>query len=156
MFTMLDALRTRIEGKRLVILGVGNPLRGDDGVGPALVERLRGRIAATLIDAGDVPENYIGLVAAAKPEAVLIVDAVELNAAPGDVALLEIGQLGGEGFATHNAGLGLVARVLQEETDADVLILAIQPQTTGLGASLSPPVEGTLRGLEEWFREWAM
>ncbi|OIK25107.1 hydrogenase maturation protease [Streptomyces malaysiense] len=29
---------------RVVVIGVGNPLRGDDGVGPAAVDALRGRV----------------------------------------------------------------------------------------------------------------
>jgi hydrogenase 3 maturation protease len=150
---MLETLRSRIEGKRLAILGVGNPLRGDDGAGPTLVERWQGKVAATLIDAADVPENYLGVVGAARPEVVLIVDAVELGAAPGDVALIEVGQLAGAGVTTHNASLALFARVLQAETGADIFVVAIQPQSTSFGAPLSPPVEVTLKCLEELFGE---
>lgn len=29
---------------RVLVIGVGNPLRGDDGIGPAAVEALRGRV----------------------------------------------------------------------------------------------------------------
>jgi Ni,Fe-hydrogenase maturation factor len=47
----------RVRGNRTVILGIGNPLQGDDGVGPSLVDFLHGWDAATLINAGEVPEN---------------------------------------------------------------------------------------------------
>ncbi|OPZ84922.1 MAG: Hydrogenase 2 maturation protease [bacterium ADurb.Bin429] len=35
-----------------VIIGIGNPLCGDDGVGIALLEALEGRVDADLVDAG--------------------------------------------------------------------------------------------------------
>ena len=54
---MLDALSTRLCGKRTVILKVGNILEGDDAVGPYLVDLLHGRVEATLINAGEVPDN---------------------------------------------------------------------------------------------------
>ena len=50
-------------GSRTVVLGVGNTLKGDDGVGPLVCERLAGKISATVIDAGTVPENHIGPIA---------------------------------------------------------------------------------------------
>ncbi len=80
---MIEQLRERLQGKRTLILGIGNSMRGDDGVGPALIERLQGKVSATLIDGGEVPENYLGPIEAAGPEAVLIVDAADLKAAAG-------------------------------------------------------------------------
>ncbi len=62
---MLDTLAIKLPGKRTVILGVGNPLHGDDAIGPNLVDRLRGRLEATLINAGEVPENYLSTIRAA-------------------------------------------------------------------------------------------
>ena len=150
---MLDELRDRINGKKLAILGVGNPLRGDDGIGPALVDRLQGRIGGTLINAGDVPENYLDVVRVARPDVVLIVDAVELGTKPGDVALVEIEQLGGVIATTHNTSLAPVAQMIRAETGADVFVVAIQPATSSLGAPMSSEVNATLEYLDKWFQE---
>ena len=39
---------------RVVVIGVGNPLRGDDGAGPAVIEALRGRVPdGTLLTVSD-------------------------------------------------------------------------------------------------------
>ncbi len=124
-------------------------MRGDDGLGPALIERLQGKVAATLIDAGEVPENYLGPIEAAGVEVVLIVDAADLKANPGDVALIELEQLGKTGISTHNASLGLFASVVQRLTGADILVLAVQPMVNSFGAPMSEEVEQTLDGLEE-------
>jgi hydrogenase maturation protease len=50
----------KLRGPKTVIVGIGNILKGDDGVGPLICQQLRGNeICAELIDAGTVPENYI-------------------------------------------------------------------------------------------------
>ncbi len=149
---MLDGLRRRVEGKKAVLLGVGNLLRGDDAIGPALAGRLQGKVAATVIDAGDVPENYLGVVTAAQPEVVVIVDAAELGATPGDAAIIEVSDLGGSVLSTHNASLSLFLQVLRSEIQPDVVVLGVQPSSTGYGASMSPSVAATVDLLEELFR----
>ena len=148
---MLDELRRRIDGKRLTIVGVGNPLRGDDGVGVALVERLQGQTSATLVNASDVPENYLGVIESARPQVVVMVDAVNLGAQPGDVAFLEIEQLARTRVSTHNASLALFAEVLRQSTGADILVLGIQPSTLAFGAPLSAPVQAALEKLTQVF-----
>jgi hydrogenase 3 maturation protease len=143
---MLEQLQKRLNGKKTIILGIGNPMRGDDGAGPALIERLQGKTKAILIDGGEVPENYLGPIEAAQPEMVLIVDAADLKASPGDVALIEIDQLAKTGISTHNASLGLFASVVQRLTGADILVLAVQPEVNSFGAGISEAVGRTL----EW------
>jgi Ni,Fe-hydrogenase maturation factor len=54
---MFDELQRRLEGKRSVLLAVGNAMRGDDALGPTLADRLQGKVSATIVDAGEVPEN---------------------------------------------------------------------------------------------------
>jgi len=146
---MLEQLTNRVSGRNVAILGVGNPLRGDDGAGPALIERLQGKVRALLIDAGDVPENYLGPIEAFQPQTVLIVDAALLGAAPGDIALVEKEGLANTTLSTHNASLALFSRVIQATTDADILLLAIQPETTAFGSAISARVDKTLAYLEE-------
>jgi hydrogenase 3 maturation protease len=149
---MFPAMLSRTRGKRLVLVGVGNALRGDDALGCALVDRVKGRTRATLIDAGDVPENYLDVVEAARPEVIVIIDAVALGARPGDVALIEIEQLAGVRVTTHNTSLALVAQALKARTGADVLVLAVQPGMTRLGTPLSSEVEATLQALDEFLQ----
>ncbi len=144
---MIEELQKRLKGKRTLILGIGNTMRGDDGVGPALIERLQGKVSATLIDGGEVPENYLGPIEAAKPEVVLIVDAADLKAQPGDAALIELEQLAQTGISTHNASLGLFASVVKQLTGADILALAVQPKHNSFGTGISEEVGRTLEWL---------
>ena len=51
---MLAESGLRLVDKHILLLGVGNRLRGDDAVGSLLVERLQGRVDIPMIDAGDL------------------------------------------------------------------------------------------------------
>ena len=146
---MLEALAKRLRGKRTVILGVGNLLQGDDAVGPNLVDLLHGRVEATLINAGEVQENYLSSIRAAQPELVVIIVAIELGAEPGCIAVLDADRLRAIGNFTRNPGLAFLAVMIQDGTGAEVLLVGIQPEKTSFASELSVPVSRALQNLEE-------
>ncbi len=134
-----DKLASCLNGK-VVYMGIGNILRGDDGIGPELVARLSAKGLRT-VDAGTAPENYIRPVARLDPDTVVIVDAVHLDREPGAVELLDRSEImENTGFTTHTLSPVLVMERLEDETGAVVLMLAIQPRTLEFGAPLSPEV----------------
>jgi len=146
-----QALREALVG-RVVVVGIGNALREDDGVGSRIARRLAGRpeilrAGVTVIDAEEVPESHLGPVVVARPDVVLLVDAADLGAHPGEVALLDSAALDTRVAATHRTPLGPVARFLESETGATVMLLAIQPLLRGWSDTLSEPVEATVRDL---------
>ena len=56
----LAKLKNRLQGKALIV-GIGNRLRGDDGVGPEIINRLSSPLPHLLLfDVGETPENYLG------------------------------------------------------------------------------------------------
>lgn len=71
----------------ILVLGVGNPLAGDDGLGPAIVHRLNSAFRfpgnVTVIDIG--PNILAALEQIAGADKLLIVDAVLDDAPPGTV-----------------------------------------------------------------------
>jgi hydrogenase maturation protease HycI len=146
---MLNDLARRLRGKRTVILGIGNPLQGDDAIGPNLVDFLHGRVEATLINAGEVPENYLSSIRAAQPEVVLIIVALELGAEPGCVAVMDADRLRAIENFTRNPGLAFLAVMIQDGTEAEVILVGVQPEATAFAADLSTPVHQTLHSLEE-------
>lgn len=77
-----DKLRRELGGfKRLAILGIGNELRGDDGLGVVATRRLKlalGKLAhVDIIVAGNCPENFTGRVGRLSPSHILLIDAVD-------------------------------------------------------------------------------
>lgn len=148
---MLEELASKLKG-RVVILGIGNELRGDDGAGAALAESLRGKVRAEVINGGEVPESYTGKVKEFKAESIILADAVDMGEKPGSVSLIERDDLAGfPATSTHNIPLKVLADYLHTETGADVFLLAIQVRSTAFGAALSPEVEDTLAVLRKFF-----
>ena len=137
---LVEALASRLSGK-VVVVGVGNPLRGDDAAGCLVAQALDGAPGVTVICAEEVPESYLGPITAVQPDVVVFVDAVDLAAATGSAAILEMDELASREASTHRAPLGLVAEFLRHETGADIFLLAIQPAHLDFGDPVSPEVE---------------
>jgi len=140
----MGELRKRLQGKVLV-MGIGNRLRGDDGVGPEIVSRLNNRSHNLLLfDVGEVPENYLEKIASEKSNTIVLIDAVELGASPGTIEIIESEDIKDESFSTHKVSLKLVAHYLRKRTSADVFLLGIQPHNTELGGEISELVKEAL------------
>lgn len=148
---MLEHLESHLSGK-VVILGIGNTLSSDDGIGSILASRIKDKVPYTVYDAGANPENYLGKIIKDKPNNIVIIDAVDFGARPGDYAVLEGKQIKTVNlFATHNASISLTINYLQNNLQVDIIILAIQPKTVAFGDKISQEVENTLVKLEDWF-----
>ncbi len=145
-------LAQRLKGK-LVLIGVGNPLWGDDGAGPALIHRLEGKLPALLVDGGEVPEHYWGTIVAYRPRTIVVIDAIDWGDAPGSVAILDRVQEKGFPLSTHRISLNLFLDLLRRETGADVFILGIQPARVAFGISMSLKIQKTLDLLGDVFSD---
>lgn len=148
--------------QRLVILGVGNPLRGDDSLGLEILKRLRGKVPRNvrLIYGGMAPENFIGKIKRLKPSHVLIVDAALFGGKPGEAKLILPEQITDETISTHTISLNLLASLILRETNAKVILLGIEPKNLGLGEEMSQEikeaVERCARTLIELINEYNM
>lgn len=69
-----------------LVLTVGNSMMGDDGAGPLLAERMTQQPLADwqVIDGGSAPENVVHRIRALQPTRLVIVDAADMELAPGD------------------------------------------------------------------------
>jgi len=134
----------RIIAGKVAVAGVGRVDRGDDGFGPRLVAALAGVEALDAVDCGDRPEDFTAEILRSSPDTVLIADAVEMGASPGEVALIEPGGLPAGCGGTHRASLGTLMKYLEWRGGARVLLLAVQPGTIADGPGLSPEVAASL------------
>jgi hydrogenase 3 maturation protease len=150
---VLAHLRSHLKGKT-IILGIGNTLKGDDGIGSILAARIKGKVPYTVYDAGPGPENYLGKIVKDKPDNVVILDAVDFGASPGEFNIFEVGDLASVNFfATHDASISLAINYLQNNLKVDIIILAVQPKGVVFGEKLSQEANKALEELEGWFRE---
>lgn len=145
-------LNRRLKGKVLLI-GVGNSLRGDDGAGPALISLLEGKVTASLLDVGETPESYLSRVLDIHADTVVVIDAADFGGEPGDLAILETADIAGCSVSTHQMPLDLFFRFIKRSSCADVFALGIQPAQIGFGESMSPDVDRTVQALAEILRD---
>ena len=138
-------------GSPMLVLGIGNVLLGDDGVGVRVVTELARLVEAglvtlptdaRLVDGGTLGRDLLPLVADAS--ALVVVDAAELQAPPGRVRVLrneEIGRGRGPG-AIDGGGLLelLIAASIAGTLPDDVALVGIQPGIVAAGSELSTPV----------------
>jgi hydrogenase maturation protease len=135
-----------------LVLGFGNVLLSDDGAGVRLVERLRSELgadAADFVDAGTLSFSLLSYVEEA--DSMLVIDAADLNGAPGAVGLFE-------GAAMDNFLKSARRRTVHEVGLIDLLdmarlhdclprrraLLCIQPLRIDWSERLSPPVAQAL------------
>jgi hydrogenase 3 maturation protease len=140
-----------LKGK-VVIVGIGHPLRGDDALGPCLVKRLEGHLDALCIDAGSAPENYLGKIIKASADVVLFIDAVDFNKEPGYYKILEQEEILKTGLTTHDLSPRMLIEYLAAETKARIYLLGIQPKDLGVGQELSEPVQKAISEIELLFK----
>ena len=136
-------------GRPTLVLGVGNPLRGDDAAGSVVCA---GVGSPRAVDCGDAPERYLGLAADAGVERVLLVDAMDLGGAAGEIAFCSSEDLVERFGTTHDSGLAILARFIQQEYGKPVAVLGIQPSETRFGTGMSTAVRGAVEKVIGWLQ----
>ena len=149
---MPPTIKDILKGK-VVIIGIGNTLRGDDGFGPALVEKLTGKITAVCLDVGSAPENYTGKIVKEKPDTILLVDALHLGLAPGKYEILKKDQILKSGFSTHDVSPHMFIDYLEKQTKADIYMLGVQPKNLSTGLEMSASVKAALEEISILIKE---
>ena len=119
-------------GNRIVVMGIGNPLRGDDAAGSLVAKLIPDAPDVRVIDAQDLPEDYLPIAIRHRPDTVVLIDSVDMRAAPGSVALLDAEQFTTYWPSTHHVPIGVLMNVLEQETRARVFVIGIQPAQTQL------------------------
>jgi hydrogenase maturation protease len=138
-----------------VVLGLGNTLHTDDGIGPQTIERLRSdpRVPedVALIEGGTLGLELLTYIWDCS--CLLVLDAVDVGQSPGTLVRMsspELQTLPGKG-SVHQLGVAdlLVAlRILANRTP-EVVLLGVQPASTEWGTELSPAVAAVLPALAD-------
>jgi hydrogenase maturation protease len=132
-----------------VVIGIGNPFRNDDGIGPAIASQIEEqRLPGVRVVISD--GEPAGLLEAwAGADLAVVVDAIRLApASPGRIHRLTTGQLEAYGTAASSHGLGVpdalrLGRALGR-LPGRVVIFAVEAADTGAGTELSKPVAAAL------------
>ncbi len=149
-----------LEGfEKLIVLGVGNELKCDDGVGPYIIKKLKeenieDENRLLFINAETVPENFTGKIRKEKPTHLIIVDACLMDGEPGDMKIVNKHDFANIGISTHSMSLSFFVRYLEKDTDFGIIFVGIEPESMDYADKPTPKVEGaannfinTLKGI---------
>jgi hydrogenase 3 maturation protease len=149
MNNLIQELKDRIKG-RVVLVCIGNRLKGDDGAAIVLGEALEGKIQAEIIVCGEVPENFTGKIKEKNPDTIVLIDAADMKSEPGSVSIIPFEKLlEMKIYTTHNIPLKVLADYLHAETEAEIFLIGIQPEYKTSGQKLSRKVRITVDRLIE-------
>ena len=130
----------------VLVIGVGNPMRRDDGVGSVVVEKLRelAQSGTTVTqqsgDGAQLMESWKGA------EAVIVIDALAPEGAAGTVRRIDLGagDLPDDFQSTSSHGFGLAAAVecsrALGQLPARAVVFGVEGADFSLGNGLSPAV----------------
>lgn len=143
-----------------LVLGLGNTIMADDGVGPRLIDYLaqQGQLPddVALLDGGTLGLDLLPRLEGVQQ--LIIVDAVEIGQVPGSLIRLsgeEVAMALDTKLSPHQMGLKdllAVARLLGHLPD-EVVLLGVQPASIEMAAELSPQVAASLPQLAAMVRQ---
>lgn len=144
---------------RLVVLGIGNLLRSDDGVGLHIIEALRKENLGYNIDLMEGLSGLDILDAIKGYDKIIIVDAIKSDGEPGTIFTLFLEDFKDKqtlhSFSTHlnmdfPAMLELGEKLLQEKIPEDIIIVAVEAEdVTTISDKCTPKVEKAIPEIVE-------
>ena len=140
---------------RVLVLGCGNILFGDDGFGPAVVEYLEGHYTLPddicVLDVGAGVREVLCTVALSpvKPKRIVVIDAMDSGRKPGEMFAASIDNLNpatSASFSLHQIPTSGLLKELKDSCQLDILLVTVQPQSIPerVAPGLSPKLQATL------------
>lgn len=142
-----------------LVLGLGNTIMADDGVGPRVVELLRQQgglpDGVELLDGGTLGLDLLPRLEGVRR--LIIVDAVETGQPSGSLVRLsgdEVPLALETKLSPHQMGLKdlLAVARLMDIVPAEVILIGVQPAIIEMDTALSPAVESRLQELASMVR----
>lgn len=151
------ALRKKNNVKSILILGVGNILLRDEGVGVRIVEKIKNEFPlpdeVEVVDGGTLGLRLVPYLE--DREAVFIIDAINCKAKPGEFFQIEAEDIddiyNARKISPHQIGLREILSIskLQNILPKRICLFGIQPQIVDIGLELSDIVSSKLDELIE-------
>lgn len=133
---------------KIAILGIGNEIKGDDGLGPAIAKKLSKLFTnnedITIFDGGTVPENYTGSIRKENPSHIILVDAVEMKEEPGYIRVVQKDEIANYNISTHAMPVSFLIKYMETTIDAEIILIGIQPKQMELDQNISKKIEESI------------
>jgi len=128
-----------VSGTKLLVVGVGSRMRGDDMVGPYVVDILKKKLEngkpegfeLEIIDADVMPENYSKPMRESGADLILFIDAVDMGLEPGELRMVPKDLIDATIPCSHNLPMSYVMGYVNEKVER-VELVGVQISRTGL------------------------
>ncbi|MEW6222504.1 MAG: hydrogenase 3 maturation endopeptidase HyCI [Candidatus Hadarchaeota archaeon] len=142
-----------LEGaERVVVVGVGNDMRGDDAAGLLVVRKLKEKISSPrllILEVGMAPERFISEIESFTPTHVVFVDGADFGGKAGEVVVASPADIAGEKISTHTLPISVLSGYLKMKTGAKVLLVGIQTGRVQIGGDMNRGVVVVIKAIEE-------
>lgn len=130
---------------KTVVVGVGNELKADDGIGLQVARQLQQDGLAdkdVMVIPAEVPENYIQPIAKFRPELLVLVDSADFSGKAGEVRAIRDDEIAKVFTNTHSVPLVLFLEAIKEQSPRTrTMFIGIQPKQLAFGKPMSPEVK---------------
>lgn len=136
----LSSILKSYKRSETTFLCIGNPIMSDDGIGCYIFNNLSNLNGIKLINAENVPENYVSKIIKLKPKLLIGIDAVEFSSHPGEIKLFNEEEILNFSSSTHSISLKMIIDRIREELDFSFHLVGIQPKNIMLSNDFSEEV----------------
>lgn len=117
-----------IVGMKMLLCGIGNKDRGDDGFGAYIVENIQESNYLRKIDCTLYPENYLNKIVSENPDLIIFLDTIRRQGSQN--ILLRNGEIlenNPISISTHNLPFSAIYEYLKANTQAEIWFLGVRP-----------------------------
>ena len=123
----------KIKGwKKIVILGIGNNEKGDDGVGILCAKKLKKLLIKNtnilVINGGNIPESWTGKIRSFSPDWTILIDACKKGEKPGSIFIIKKNEISYTDISTHRIPLSMLVSYLEDEINTKTLFIGVEPE----------------------------
>ena len=138
-----------------MILGIGNEIKGDDGLGPIIAKKSSSLFDKNkniiVFDGGTVPENYTGSIRKEKPTHIVLIDAVDMKKEPGYIRVVEKEEIANYNISTHAMPISYLIKYIETTIGAQIILVGVQPKSMGFAEPVSKEVEKSIEEVVSTF-----
>jgi hydrogenase maturation protease len=150
-----SAKKSNESPEQTLIVGVGNPLLGDEGIGCHIIEKLSGMALPPDIRILDCGCDLLNLVSYInRPQRIIVIDAVRAGGEPGQIHRFDFDELDNiktESPSAHQLRIVDVLQLLKQAYPSlkccKITVMGIEPGAIGLGTELSEEVTENIANL---------
>jgi hydrogenase 3 maturation protease len=129
---------------KFAFMGIGNDLRGDDGVGWYVIDQLQKSLKSegNLFIKTSVPENHVYDIAKFSPDFLIMIDSTNFRGKPGEIRVIKEEEIKKPFISTHTTPPTIFIKLLKKEIPkVKILFFGIQIKRRDFGKPMTKEVK---------------